>query len=92
MASQKDAILLEAPVSLGESRLTGQVLVPVVTGLQAHAPTKRRPNYRLDISVAFGPEGAPAANDVGWLLGSPRSSKLRRIYVLLEFEPGTIHL
>ena len=86
------AILLEGPVSLGGTELDGQVLVPIVTGVEAHAPTKRKPNYRLDINVAFGPEGAPMSNDVSWLLGSPRTTKLRRVWVLLEFEPDTINL
>ena len=84
------AILLEKPVIFDGKPITeGQVLIPLVAGYTAHAPSKKKPNYRLDIETAWSAEGCPLPSDVSWFTGGPQS-RLKRIIVLLEFEKGTI--
>lgn len=80
--------------SMASLILDGQVLVPVVLGYTAFAPTKKRNFFKLSIDVGFGVEGAPSNNDVSWLspvnpIKSP--PKLRKILVLLAFDEGTIN-
>ena len=86
------AILLEKPLMLdGKPVVEGQVLIPVVTGYTAHAPTRKRPNFRLDISTAWSPEGCPSRSDVSWFTAGS-GCRLKRIMVVLCFEEDTIQL
>ena len=93
-------ILMTAPVRLGETELTGQVLVICTDEFRVDAPSRKNPNYKLNFPVFIDRSDAPAAarggrpeeDTVNWLLPGHRvlGGRLLSAFVVLEFEPDTL--
>lgn len=83
-----EALLLENGTDLAGTSLDGPVLLPVIVGTNLQAASKKREYQRVQIAVAIPADLCPDPGDVSWL--SPgRNRKLRRVFVVMEFEPGT---
>lgn len=81
-------LLLNVPVTLGDLSIEGQVLLPIVELRNFNAPSKRNPNFRINLDLLISTDGAPSKTDVSWLM--PSSGRLKDLHVLLVFEDGTI--
>ena len=83
--------ILTKEARLGDTVLDGQVLALDIDGIRVSAPTLKKPWYKIAIDAVLPDEGCPGQGlDVRWLAGP--TSKLKTLYVLAVFEPGTFVL
>ncbi len=72
--------------------VTGQLVIPSIGGLEFRSPTKKRPNYQLEITAVFPPESVAhhTNGDVRWIMLEPHGGRLKNCWIILEFEQDTL--
>lgn len=76
------ALFLTKPAILGDTQVSGQVIVLDVDGVQYGVPSKKLPWFKFNIRGVLPEDCGGNPNDVRWLTAA-------KLYVLAVFPDGT---